>query len=151
MMSETDSKARGVRCAVRGPENEAERAALTAWLDANGPRETVHFLPKDDDDLDADLCAGRFDCVLFPSVEALLLAIWEHHARLDRWAARGVRIEIADGRDSDHRIETILEVHESLRRWRARRRRRQIIAGVILSAVALLAMGVLLFWIPPAR
>ena len=151
-MSNPQSKQASIRCAVRGPENDSERAALKTCLEANAPTETIHFLPKDDDDLDAELCAGHFDRVIFPSFDALLSAIWEGDARIDRWKTLGVQIQIADsdGTDPQHQLDAIQPIYASLKRWRAKRRRRQIIASLILSTIALIATAILLFLIPPA-
>ncbi|MFQ5501958.1 MAG: hypothetical protein ACE5EQ_06605 [Phycisphaerae bacterium] len=152
-MSNNPAKEGSGRCAVRGPENDPERAALMAYLDVNGQTETVHFLPKDDDDLNAELCAGHFDRVIFPSFETLLTAIWDGNARIDRWKTLGVQIEIADdnGTDMQHRLEALPLIADSLTYWRSKRRRRKIIASLILSTIALIATAILLFLIPPAR
>lgn len=142
-----------VRCAVRLAGDGESNRALADRLLRQGLSGAVRFASKDDDELDAQLCAGRFDRVVFPDLDALLEAVWNHHAHLDRWAAAGVRIDLAvppGGEASDWRA-LIGSVYESLARHRRRLRRRQIAAALVLSVLALLAVAVLLWLIPPAR
>lgn len=148
----TGGETKSCRCAVRLAAGEDGNHALLNYLEREGLSDAARYAPKDDDELDVALCAGRFDRVVFADLDSLCAAVWKDHAHLDRWSAADVRIDLAvpppaaaDWRD------ICTEVFGSLARHRRRRRRVQIIAAVILSALALLAVAVLLWVIPPAR
>ncbi len=83
-------------CAVRSAANDDEARALNRYFNSHPSTGVVYFAPKDADALDDDLCAGRFQRVVFARLDALLTAIWTGHAHLDRWIAAGVQIELAD-------------------------------------------------------
>ena len=133
------------RCAVRKPSNGDEDRILSEFLRRYRASEVVEFAPKDDDDLDVALCSGRFDCVVFANLDAVLSAIWKGHARVDRWVEAGVRIELADLANGDPASSQpfVTAMYESLARWRKGQRRRQVIAAIVLSILALLAIAVL--------
>lgn len=141
-----------MRCAVRSGETETQRRAIDACLADRGLTGATHFLPKDDDDLADALAEKRFDCVVFADYDALLAMIWKGDADLEHWHALGICIELAvapEGKPGDWQPIT-RQVSASLRRWRKRHRRRQVIAALILSMIALLAVATLLTLIPPA-
>lgn len=126
---------------------------LDDYLRRVAPPSVERFLPKDDDELNDALCVGRFDRVVFADLADLMEAVWKGEAQLERWAAAGVRIEVAcpPTQEPDAWRNVIDATYDSLCRWRKRERRRQSIAAAILSAIALIAMGVLFFLIPPPR
>ena len=138
------------RCAVRQAANEDEKRTLDEYLDRQHLGDVVEYSPGKDHELDAQLCSGRFERVIFAGLDALLIAIWKGGAHLDQWAEAGVRIELAVPLGDDP-WTLIDRVYDSLTRWRDRQRRRQIIAATILSALALLAMCVLFFLVLPDR
>ena len=141
------------RCVVRLAASEDGSQALTDYLQREGLSDAVRFAPQDDDELDVELSAGRFGRVVFADLDSLLTAVWNNHANLDRWAAAGVRIDLAvspTGNDSDWRT-IVMGAYDSLARHRRRRRRAQVIAAVILSVLAILAVAALLWIIPPAK
>ena len=141
-----DGSAVTTRCAVRLPAQAAEKAALDAYLRAHEGWQTTTFAPKDDDELNIALAEGQFETVLFASLPNLLECVWKGHAEPDRWASAGVRIELATPPDSAETWRTHFQaVYASLAEWRRQERRRQIIAACILSATALIAVGVFLF------
>jgi hypothetical protein len=152
MRTERDTQAPHRGCAVRLATNDEEQRALDDYLDRHGPAHVVEFAAKDDDDLDAELCAGRFDRVVFADLNALLSAIWKDHAHVDRWVDAGVSIELATPPPGDSSAwqAGVLHMFASLTRWRRQQRRRQIIAAVILSALALVALAVLFYLVSPA-
>jgi hypothetical protein len=151
-MTPTSNKgAPPANCAVRSAANDDEARALEGYFDSHPSTGVVHFAPKDADALDDDLCAGRFQRVVFVRLDALLSAIWTGHAHLDRWIAAGVQIELADP-PSDAEpswLEFIKAMYDSLARWRQKQRRRQIFAAIILSCLALAALAVLFLLAPP--
>ena len=130
--------------AFRQASDEAEQRLLTAYFEQQSLTDAVQFARIDDDRLDAALCAGQYERAIFASLDALLESIWKGYAHPDRWVEAGVRIEFADGTDSDRARDVVLGMYDSLSRWRQANRRRQIVAATILSAIALAAMMVLL-------
>ncbi|MCG8408075.1 MAG: hypothetical protein MI923_22985 [Phycisphaerales bacterium] len=138
------------RCAVRLADSETDMQVMNAYLEANELAEAVRFLSKDDDDLNADVCAGHFEQVVFFDLDALLSAIWKDDIEIDRWLALKVRIDLASvpGTADWHNLLPI--VADSFKHWQGRQRRRQIIASIILSVIALAALAILFFLIPPA-
>ena len=90
---------------------------------------------------------------MFADLDALLEMLWKNHADIGRWAAAGVRVELAEPRTedllSDHPL--VKTAYTSLARWRARERRRKVIAGLIFSALALLALAILFYFVPAAN
>jgi hypothetical protein len=141
------------RCAARVSHDASQSAALDAYLARTGSAGAERFLPKDDDDLNHALCERRFDRVVFADLDALLEAIWKGEAELDRWNEAGIQIDLVcpPTRDEDAWRPFASITYDSLVRWRKAQRRRQIVAGTILSAIALAAMAVLFCLIPPAR
>jgi len=148
-----DKKTPNGKCAVRLATNDDETRALAAYIGERPACGVVEFAPKDDDDLDVELTSGRFDRVIFASLDALLTTIWKGHAHIDRWVAAGVRIELATPQKDDgaDRQVFIMGMYDSLARWRREQRKRQIVAAVILSGLALIAMAALLFLVPGAE
>jgi len=149
---EMNATAAKTRCAVRLAAGQAEQRGVDGYLHRHGLGDAVRFLPREDDDLDAQVCAGHFDLVVFPDLHTLLMAIWESEPRIARWAESGVRIELADpgaGEGVDW-LTVVRTVDRSLWDWRRHRRRRQVIGSIVLSLIALAAVAALLFLIPPA-
>lgn len=110
------------------------------------------FLPKDDDELNAGLCAGRFARVVFGSLDSLFEMIWKEQADLEQWRTAGVEIELASPPEGGTQWRPLAaNVYKSYSDWRSAQRRRQIVAAIILSAAALMAMAVLFSFIPPAK
>ncbi|HWL95672.1 MAG TPA: hypothetical protein VNT79_19295 [Phycisphaerae bacterium] len=112
--------------------------------------EPVLFQPKDTDDLNDALCAGRFDRVLFWSTDDLLEAIWNNDADLDAWKRAGVEIEIlsrapgqAENLANAHVVD-LQAVWAGLEKWREERRGAKIIAATVLCVLAILSMALLL-------
>ncbi len=141
-----------MRCAARSGETEAERRSIDKHLAERGLSDATHFLPKDDDDLADALREKRFDCVVFADFDALLSMIWKGEAQMTHWHEIGVRVELASAPDGEFGDWQALarRMCDSFDRWRARHRKRQVIAALILSVIALLAVAALLYVIPPA-
>ncbi len=148
-MSPTAGK---TRCAACLPDSETDRRDLEQYLKDNGLTDAARFLPKDQDDLDVQICAGDFDRVVFLDLPDLLNMIWEHEPKIDQWVESGAGIELVRAK-TDHYSDWLTlahTVHDSLRGWRRRHRRRQIIAAVLLSLIALTSIAVLLWVVPRA-
>ncbi len=140
------------RSAVRRATDPREAEILSRYLAQHGVANATEFSELDDDQLDEALCAGDFQRAIFFNLDALLTGVWKGHGRIDRWRAAGVEIEFAEppGIDASATPGILLEMVASLTHWRQRQRRRQIIAAVVLSAVALVCLAVLFLLIPPA-
>jgi hypothetical protein len=140
------------RWAIRTASNGSEERALAAYAARMEPRTFVRFEPRNDEDLDADLCAGRYSGVLFADLNALLTMVWQSHAQVERWIDAGVRIELAKppgGGSNGSWPPVVVAVCDSLIRWRRTQRTRKLIAAVLFSALALVAAAVLLWLVPP--
>lgn len=152
-MGAVKSSDNATRIAVRSGHDRDSTAALDAYLSAQGLASARRFEPKDDDDLNDALCAGQFDQVIFANLDALFQTVWTGHGELDRWESAGVRIELASppNGEADTWRSTADATYQSHARWRRHRRRGQIIAACILSALAIVAVAVLFLVIPPAK
>lgn len=140
-------------CAVRLPAGSVEERRMEASLGHETWAAATKFLPKDDDELNAALCAGRFQRVVFADLNSLLEMMWKDELEPEKWTLAGVHVDLVSPppgtEESWH--ETVREAHRSLSRWRAQQHKRQIVAAVLLSALALAAMAVLFWLIPPTK
>ena len=142
------------RCAVRTGGNAAEQRALAAYLARTGLPTVVEFTPRDDEDLDTELRAGRFRRVIFSDLNALLTMAWKSQAHVSQWIEAGVRIDLAESPtgESDGSWLPVLEATcDSFSRWKRGQRVRKLIAAAVMSVLALAAAAVLLWLVPPAR
>jgi len=149
-MSDSDSTH---SCAIRLPAHKTEQQKLEVALGSPAWAVAAKLLPKDDDELNAELCAGKFKQVVFADLDSLLEMMWKGEVDLDRWQSAGVHVDLVSppSGPTNGWHEMARTVHRSYTRWRGEQRRRQIVAAVILSAVALLAMAALFLLIPPTR
>lgn len=138
-------------CAVRMPREPKDAAVLENYLTQHGIKDAVRYLPKDDDELNQALCAGRHRCVIFLDLAALFEPVWKELAELDRWRAAGVEIELARPPEGDAGAwrASVAEVCASLTLWRRAERRRKIVAATLLSALAIASVAALLWLVPP--
>jgi hypothetical protein len=121
-----------VVCERGGPAAEK----VTDYLKAHDLRTAEWFPPEDMDDVDEAVTEGRFRRVIFPDLPTLFDAIWDQEMQFDQWLSAGTTVSFVDGPNGE---ATAVVVFESWREWNQRRRRRQIVAGVILSVVAIVA------------
>lgn len=142
-----------VRCAARRAADPEGDRRLRADLDARQGWRAEYFLPKDDDEMNTALAAGRFRHAAFLNLDALWEAVWKGEADLDAWEAAGVEIHVVEppAADRDAWRGCVRETYRSLKKWRTANRRRQIVAAVVLSLLALAAMAALLSITPPVR
>jgi len=137
--------------AVRLPTQSQLIDILEKYLATRGWTAAERFLPKDDDELNDRLCRGEFAAVVFAVPEDAMRMIWSGHGSVGRWHAgeNAAKVEIcfASG-DVGGEVdwpEHLRRIERSFAEWESGRRRRQVIAGSILTAVALVAMAVLLW------
>lgn len=140
-------------CAVRLPASRIEQQKMEDAIGSAAWAASTKFLPKDDDELNAELCTGRFKRVVLADLDSLLEMMWKDEVDVERWTNAGVHVDLVSppGGSTEHWHEIVRNVHRSLTRWRGEQRRRQIVAAVLLSAVGLAAMAVLFWLIPPAK
>jgi hypothetical protein len=137
--------------ALREPETSAQKRLVADHLARHTGRELVRFPGYHDDRLDAQVREGRFQGVIFADLDAVLTPIWKGALQLGAWLDAGVEIEIADRPSGGEQLRALLrQVDESYAGFQRRHRQRQIIAGVVLSALVLAAMVALIWVIPGA-
>lgn len=141
-----------IRCAVRTPASPDGELMVREFLSQNPGWQAKHFLPKDDDEMNTAMMAGEFDRAVFANLGEVLEAVWKGEAQIDAWEASGARIELASPplADDAQWRSMLGEMYLSLRKWRTVQRRRQIIAAIILSCLALASMAVLFLLVPRA-
>lgn len=137
--------------AVRVPDDAANRQKITAYLQFQGLDSAKRFAEKDDDELNAAILAGDYKQVIFANLDELLITIWKGETQWDRWRSSGIEVILVNPPDAADWLSVVDAAYASLHGWRSIRRRRQIIAAVILSIIALAAMFVLFYWVPPPR
>jgi hypothetical protein len=119
--------------------------AIRRFLQDRGLSDAQWYAPRDLNDVDRAVREGRVRCVVFPGLSDVLEGLWNEEIAADAWLAIGVRIEVAAAPASDA-VAGLPEVFAIWQRWRRARRRRQAVAGVVLSLVVLAAAFVLVWW-----
>lgn len=132
-----DSAPAGPVGVVCGPD-DARKAALEAYLTRREIRDTKWFAPGELHDLDREVRRGRMQRVIFLDQSDLFEGIWEEEIVFEEWPA-SVALEFAESSGDD----AMRGLAASWRAWRQRHRRRQAVAGVVLSAIVLAASFVL--------
>ncbi len=127
----------GLTGVVCGP-GDGHRALLETHLARQGVEGAQWFTPGELHDLDREVRRGRIRQVIFAGLPDLLEGIWEEEIVFEEWPA-DVRIEFVEPPGDG----TVGLVAASWRSWRRRHRRRQALAGVVLSAMVLAASFVL--------
>lgn len=135
--------------AVRLPAGGAHCDKLEQYLASRAWSSAKRFLPKDDDELNDRLCRGEFGAVVFATPEDAMSMIWSGHGSISLWQVGGepVAVHFAIG-DSDNGapwVQHLIRMERAFTAWETARRRRQVVAGTILTAIALLGMALLLF------
>lgn len=118
---------------------------LRDYLQAAGLSEARWYAPRDVDELDAAVRAGAVRQVVFPALADLLEPIWNREIDFEAWLAAGTAIRFAHPPANDPAAYAGA-LHASWQRWERARRRRQTVAAVVLSLLALAAAFVLV-WI----
>lgn len=116
------------------PASEPQRAFLATRPDAA----TEWFAPRDLNDLEDAIEAGRFARVLFATPGDFLEAVWSGDIRPAEWRKAAVRVEFAAPVPNDvaAQVWAVVERYEA---WHARRRRAAIVSALILSGIAIAA------------
>ncbi|MCK4340701.1 MAG: hypothetical protein KAY37_03125 [Phycisphaerae bacterium] len=139
MNAQTQTECVAVVCDRDG----GDAPAMEAFLTAQGLADAEWFAPRDVDEVDQAVCTGRVRRVVFPTETQLLEALWNNEIAFEHWLASDLRLEFVKMCEPTSAAH-VEAVFESWRRWQRRHRRRQFVAGIILSIVAIVAAFVLL-------
>ncbi len=123
---------------VVGPAQGPDAELVRAHLKGQGGYEPEWLASGDLGDLDRAVRRGSVRCVVFPRLSQLLEALWNEEIDVAAWRAAGVRIDVAEAGASTE-SGSLAAVLDAWSQFRGARRWRQAVAGVLLSAVALLA------------
>lgn len=118
-------------------------AALEAYLQSRGLTDAEWFGPRDVDDVQRGLRAGTIRRVVLPGVSEFLDMLWDGVLDVELWLRADAWLELVESPPADP-AEHLRQIVGSWQRSRRARRRRQIVAGLVLSAVAVLAAFALL-------
>lgn len=120
-----------------------EDAAATSVDELLPPDAAVRwYAPRDLDDVDRAARDGSVSRVVFAQPDVLLTALWSGELAIEEWPADTARVDVLHSAGTVP-AAFIADLAASWARHRRVQRRRQAIAGVILSAVALAAAFVL--------
>jgi len=121
--------------AVVCDESGDDAKAVRAFLSIEALDEVRWFGRGGVDDVDRGVRSGGIVRVVFPRQAVLLEAMWSGEVDFEAWRRAGVRIDVVESSSaiSEGQLVTIAA---SWKRWRCGQRRRQAVAGVVLSAVA---------------
>jgi hypothetical protein len=136
----SEPNARGVAAVCDADDPSAPE--LAGYLAGRGDAATI-FRRRKLDDLDRAVRSGRVGEVVFVSPEDLLEAVWDKRVDFEAWRAARVRVSFLRlPQNTDELLQRVLSCWDC---WRLRRRRRQIVATVLLGLAALLAAWVLVW------
>ena len=132
------------RVVVVCDRSQPDADKVQALLDRTGVTDAQWFAPRDVDDVDTTVRAGGVERVVFGGLREFLDAAWDDEIAPTAWHELGVRVEFAGppGEDSNAIIAAVCQNWAS---WRRRHRQRQAVAGVLLSAVAIVAAFVIIW------
>jgi hypothetical protein len=119
----------GVVCGSAGG-----KAVVEAWLAQRGYERVKWYAPGELHDLDRDVRRGRVGRVVFTGLPDLLEGIWEEEIEFGEWPGQ-VGIEFVEP-PGERGVQITAT---SWQQWRRRHRRRQAVAGAVLSAIVLAA------------
>lgn len=140
MNTQTQPETMAVVCDRHGDD----AAAVAAFLQARDAATARWYAPRNLDEVDKAVRAGGVRQVVFARLDDVLEGMWDEEIMLEHWLAAGVRIELVESPEPTAHAQ-VQVVFESWHRWRRRHRRRQLVAGVTLSIVAMAAAFVLLY------
>ena len=138
MNTQTQTETVAVVCDRRGRNT----TIMEAFLQARSLAQARWYAPPDLDDVDRAVRRGDVRRVVFGDLNGLLEGIWNGELEFEQWSAVGTQLEFVEppGQTAPAHVRTVFA---SWQRWSRRRRRRQLVAGVVLSVVALAAAFVL--------
>ncbi|MEW6197307.1 MAG: hypothetical protein AB1601_01395 [Planctomycetota bacterium] len=132
-----------VVCDPDGPAAAVVRARLAA----SGVAQVTWIRPGDADDVDRAVAAGQVKRVIWPDLATWLTALWDGLLVPARWRQPDLTVEFA-GVTGPLDASVVRAIATTWDAWHARYRRRQAVAGLILSVAALAAAFVVLTLAP---
>lgn len=122
-------------------------ALVEDYLRARGVTDAGWYAPRDVDEVEDGLRAGQYRRVVFAGLADFLALLWQDALVVECWQGAGVVIEFAQPADGGAagQVATILETWVQVR---ARQRRAQAVAGLVLSGVAIGVAFVLVIRLP---
>ena len=125
--------------AVVGTADGPATEPLRAYIAAHPATDVKWFAPRDLNDLEDAIEAGRFGRVLFAEPADFLEAVWSGDIKLQEWRIAGVRLEFAAPEHVGLPVDPIWRLAERFEHWRAGRRRAKLVSCRVLSAIAIAA------------
>ncbi len=101
------------------------------------------YAPRDLNDVDRQVCAGAAQRVVFGQPSDFLEGVWNGVLDFDCWQAAGADILFADETTRDD-AAWLTAIAGSWKRYRQRTRNARMIAGLVLSVVAVAAAFVVI-------
>jgi hypothetical protein len=126
-----------VVCDPRGPYADEVRA----WLAQAGLAAAAWYAPRDVDHLAAAVQSGGTRQVVWRTPADLLTAVWDGSVAAEAWLAPDVRLAFIAEAVERAALDALLRAWQDAA---ARRRRGQVVGGVIYSILALLAAATVL-------
>jgi hypothetical protein len=115
-----------------------QAAAMRAFLESRGVEDAAWYAPRDVDDVDRAVRSGAMRRVIFPGTRNLFDAIWDEEISFEQWLKAGASVDFVEKPAGDA-AACVAAMFTSWQHWRRVHRRRQTIAGVVLSMVAIAA------------
>ncbi len=124
-------------------ESRAAGVAIVGGQRGDGPAapDGAWYAADDVGAVERGVRDGHVRRVVFAELDDLLEAVWSRAITLDTWLARGVQVEVAPSISTTDAL--VARLASSWAAWTRRHRRRQLWAGLVLSAVAIAAAFVL--------
>ena len=117
-------------------QGSPDAPAMKTYLASHGVDQAQWTAPDDVHDVDRDVRAGTIRRVVFLRPDDLLTALWDQAIAAEQWLHAEVRVEFVES-PGEHADPFVTATLESWSAWQRRQRRRQVTAGVVLSAAAL--------------
>jgi hypothetical protein len=151
-MTHSPDIATGHVAAVCDPRTE-HAESMKRFVESQGWVDVRWHSPRDVSDLEQAIRLGGVHRLLFYNVNVLLTDLWSEELPLDRWLDAGVVIEFVEAPPSSDAptAPMLRDLARHYHEWNRIRRRRQVVAGAMLSALVLIAAFLLLFYFTPAR
>jgi hypothetical protein len=129
-----NQQTRTERVAVVCGPGEDRRKAMQGRMAQQDIDQIKWFAPGRLHDLDRAVLNGQVRHIVFGSISDLLQAIWDEEIAFQDWPATDLRIDFLDSPEEQTNLRLIAQTWQT---WRRAHRRRQAIAGAVVSAVVL--------------
>jgi len=116
---------------VIASKRNQDTSAVENWLQSSNLTAHRWFDLSELDELNKAVCKGQINHVIFESATLLLDALWDNRIEFGKWRHNDIHLDFMK---TPH--VTIDVVHHSWQQYIDKHRRRQIVAGAILSGIA---------------